>query len=242
MKKVIITGCSRSGTTALAELLSNSPNILITNEVGNFTFIEEDSLEPVLARKYEIENFRRILNNKGIYEEYYQHKSFFENTSYIKNLHENYNLSVIGDKWPDYLFHIRDIAMMNNGLSDFYFIFTIRSCFHFINSSTSAYNRGLRNVWNFNDPKVAEAYWLKHNKELINNVTLLNNRNIPCLIVNYENHVSNPKKLISNIEDFISEKITINNPEEIYHFRGEEMKIDLNRETKIIMELLGYKI
>ena len=36
MKKIIITGCPRTGSTALVYLLSSSPDVLVTNELATF--------------------------------------------------------------------------------------------------------------------------------------------------------------------------------------------------------------
>lgn len=242
MKKVIITGCPRSGTTALAELLSKDSRTLITNEVSNFTFNEESSLENILCRKYAIDNFREILNSKGIYEEYYKDSIFFESHSYLQQLQTAYGLEIIGDKWPDYLFHINDIETLNNTAEDFYFIFTIRSCYHFINSSTTNYNNGKRDAWNFYDEKKAEGYWVSRNLELIKNVQYLQKKNIPVKIINYDTIKGNASNLVNHISNFINEELVIENSNESYYYSGKETKIKLGSEARIIMELFGYEI
>lgn len=244
MKKVIITGCPRSGTTGLANLLSQDKQTLITNEVGNFTYNLDNTLSIMLARKYEESVFRSFLQLKGIGEEYWKSSKFYENQSYCETLANDYNLSVIGDKWPDYLFHLNDVEMMNNGLEDFYFIFTIRSCRHFINSSTSGYNKGLRNVWNFYDKRDAEKYWLKYNLKLIESIQTLQQKKIPHCVIKYEEYNGYGDCILRRLSKLINHKFKVCRDRclESYFFAGNEIDCELSSDTEAIMELLGYEV
>ena len=94
MKKIIITGAPRTGTTALCGLLSHSTNVLVTNEVG----IYEEYPRRYYNRKGKLlkdSTNSRYLQLKGLAEK--DIDDFFTG-----NFDNKGNIEFLGDKYPTY--------------------------------------------------------------------------------------------------------------------------------------------
>lgn len=120
MKKIIITGATRTGTTALASLLSYSPKILVTNELGMFdhnpTYYHTRSAEWVETN----ESVKEVLSRKGL--------TLADINDFLTgNFKNKGSLEFFGDKFPTYCSDREYCKHMVQYHSEAYFIFTYRN-------------------------------------------------------------------------------------------------------------------
>ena len=119
MKKIIITGAPRTGSTALNTLLTHSPKILIMNEMAIFDY-EPNHYYNCHRKKIDIKHNKNFLNLKGLTEK--DIDDFF-----IGNFENKGNLEFFGDKFPTYCHDKTYCDHLVQNHSDAYFIFTYRN-------------------------------------------------------------------------------------------------------------------
>jgi hypothetical protein len=120
MKKIIITGLPRSGTTALANLLNHSPKIVITNELGIFDHNQEH---------YKTRSEAWLKNNKPT-QKFLSRKRLTGgdiNDFLAGNFTNKNSLEFYGDKFPTYCADRHYCSHLSQNHSDAYFIFTHRN-------------------------------------------------------------------------------------------------------------------
>lgn len=238
MKQIIIAGCPRSGTTALAALLSHDKNTWVMNENGCFCWEEKEYPEHFkewMSKQTTLTDLER----KGIDgEQFARTFSLAVPRSLPSDIAQLYNLEVVGDKLPGYLSMIEDISNEN---PDAYIILTFRSCLHFIVSSTNHYNAGQRSLWNFPSYEQAADFWEKENTELLIQLGRLikNRRNV--FLIKYEKYADNAEKLLEDLSNFIGYQFDIVNPSGGYHkFERKIPDYQLTTNQRNLMDVFGY--
>jgi len=207
MKKIIITGTMRSGTTALSTMLSYSPNILIMDELGLF-HADGQNYHNRKGKKIKNVTNRKVLACKGLTE------ADIDNF-YVGNFENKGNIEFFGDKFPDYCHSNPGVIGGNNcknivkNHSDAYVIFTYR------NPCASIYSQIKRSKI---ENKSEMPWYFTTFDEAVNKLTRQTenwyNHIYPHIknkfIVDYDYYVNNPNLLINHLSIFLNTKIDIN--------------------------------
>ena len=237
MKKVIMTGCPRSGTTALCTLLSHDPNVFITNEVGNFTWEENvfpERLNEVSSRYY----IKWLLDLKKIDQKDFINKLSKNPTRYSEIIHEEYGIEVVGDKMPGYINSLYDIYHANK---DAYYIITLRGVQHFVTSSTNRYNKGVRAGWTFETVAEAQKFWVLQNCKMIEDVGKIIPFGANLILIRYEDIGPDIDQTIKRISDFLGYKIKVDNPRGGFDPPPRQLKkFTPSSEAQFLIDILGY--
>jgi hypothetical protein len=237
MKKVVFTGCPRSGTTALCTLLSHDKDILITNEVGNFVW-ERDSFSDRIDKMIEKQPIKHALSLKDINPYDFADKVRIDPAIYCDNVNEAYGIEIVGDKLPGYGPLLKDIYHANR---DAYFLITIRNVRHFVTSSTNHYNAGRRMDWCFETIDEAQKFWVDTNAKMLENIGSIIPLGAKILLIRYEDIQLDIKQTLKKISDFLYHEIKIENPEGGFKDPIRELrKFNLSDEARWLMDLVGY--
>jgi hypothetical protein len=237
MKKVIMTGCPRSGTTALCTLLSHDPNVFITNEIGNFAWEADEFKYRIQDRAYE-HHVDWILNLKGIDKDDFIAAVAEDPANYSQVIHERYNIPVVGDKMPGYTESLHDIYHANR---DAYYIITLRSVQHFVTSSTNRYHNGNRAYWAFETIEDAQKFWVLTNCKMLENVGKMIPFGAKLLLVRYEEIGPDIDQTIKRISDFIGFEIKVDNPRGGFTDPQRKLKrFTPSSQAQVLMDILGY--
>lgn len=211
MKKIIITGAPRSGTTALAVLLSQSSKVLITNELALFdnnpnqyffkkeTFLSEEPHNNGITSK--------LLKSKNLTEK--DLDNFF-----VGNFKNKGALEFFGDKNPTYCTHIDYCNYLSEVHSDAFYIFTHRTPCAILNSflKRTAVDKNEKADWYFANIEQALEKTMEY-------ITLWSKHIYPRvekkIIVNYDRYINNADLLISDLSKFLNTSLDITNPNKI---------------------------
>lgn len=236
MKKVIMTGCPRSGTTALCTLLSHG-DCFITNEIGNFIWPEDGFAERAEAcvEKYYI-NF--ILNIKGIDKADFLEKIKDDPKTYCETISKEFGIDIVGDKLPGYLNALPDVFNENK---DAYFLITLRSMEHFVSSSVNHFNKGNEADWCFEKVSDAENFWVEQNLKLIEGVHHILSKKGKVLLLKYEDIGVDIDKTLLKIDQFLGAKLEVPNPEGGFVTVNRKFKdFTPSYQAKFLMDMFGY--
>jgi hypothetical protein len=206
MKKIIITGVGRTGTTALATILSQSKNILVVNELGIF----DNDPNNYYSRKDKWINGRcntRFLKEKGLTEA--DIDNFF-----IGNFENKGNLEFFGDKWPTYSTSKEYCKYLAKYHADAYYIFTYRNPCGIINSNIKRTK--------FEKNEIADWYFRSIEESLNKIIDQTNNWSQDLypkvekkIIIDYDYYINNFDLLINDLSIFLDTKIDIPEPEKV---------------------------
>lgn len=241
VKEVIIGGCPRTGTTALAALLSHDPKTLIMNECTNYTW-GINKFPDRLERLFNSMDFLASISLKGITRDIFEEYADRPRELPLL-LAEKFGFEVVGDKCPHYV----QEKIMNNILSlerDIKFIMTIRDCRAVVASSIRNYIIGSTEPWVTGDIKEAIQMWVDFNESLLKYIE--EGREI--LLIKYEDAVSDVYNTIETIGGFLDYKFSIDDPEGGYHavhlydWKNELPDIDrfIDGRARELMVLFGY--
>ena len=215
VKKIIITGAGRTGTTLLAGLLSSSPNILVTNELGIFDY----NLNHYYKRDIWFDDRlnKEVLNRKGLT------KKDIDDF-YTGNFKNKGGLEFFGDKFPTYCSDLLYCSHLVKNHSDAYFIFTYRnpcstiySGFHRSNLQFCEFhrsnNKDIQNAdWFFNNLedsiKRFEKFvsnWSKHIFPHVKNK----------IIIDYDYYINNVDLLVNDLNKFLNTNLDLSEIEKI---------------------------
>jgi hypothetical protein len=222
MKKIIITGVPRTGTTALAGLLSHSTNILTFNELGIFDYnsgnyhkrkntLLKDSTN---ARFLELKN----LNVKDI------------DDFVAGDFRNKGNIEFLGDKFPTYCVDAKYCRHFVENYSDAYFIFTYRSPCATIYSGIkrSKIEKDEKADWYFKDLNESTERLIN---QTVNWSTAIYPNVKNKIIINYDHYVNNVNLLINDLNLFLNTKLDVHKPEKLYcHLNPNAYKDVLNKE------------
>tara|TARA_R110000824_G_scaffold112318_2_gene261405 strand:- start:193 stop:906 length:714 start_codon:yes stop_codon:yes gene_type:complete len=237
MKKVVMTGCPRSGTTALCTVLSHDPRVFISNEVGNFSYGKDnfgDRVKYALSKEY----VSWMLDNKNISQDDFLDKVSGSRQEYCSIIHNEYQQEVVGDKLPGYIECLLDIYREN---PDAYYIITLRSVQHFVTSSNNHFAAGKRNIWTFETIDEAQKYWVEQNSNLIVDVGQMIPQGAKLILIRYEDIGPNIDQTIKRISDFLGYEIKVHNPRGGFEPPHRPIrKFTPSSQAQFLMDILGY--
>lgn len=206
MKKIIITGCPRTGSTALVYLLNACRNAFITNEFATFHY-DDVSFDDTIKDNFIVNECKNFTKDK--------HWDLQDISNYREGLDHNLNFKLFGDKRPDYCECFASMDHLINNHQDAYFIFTHRhpcaialSC---IQRSSKEPNS--KASWYARDVETASNIIVRHTNNWLS-AMYPNVRN--KLIVNYDFFIQHPKKLVNKLELYLGTKLNIDNPKDFY--------------------------
>ena len=202
VKKIIITGAPRTGTTLLAGLLSSSPSILVTNELGIFDHNPNNYYER--DEWFDDRLNKEVLNRKGLT------KKDIDDF-YIGNFKNKGALEFFGDKFPTYCFDQVYCSHLCKTHPDAYFIFTYRnpcatiySGLHRSKIEDSRMQNSTRADWYFKNLEssikkleTSILNWSKHIFPYVKNK----------IIIDYDYYINNVDLLINDLNKFLNTKL-----------------------------------
>ena len=204
MKKIIVTGASRTGSTALNTLLTYSPKILVMNELAIFDY-EPEHYYNCHREKINNQYNTKFLKWKGLAEK--DIDDFF-----IGNFENKGNLEFFGDKFITYCNTVQYCNNLVKNHSNAYFIFTYRNPCATIYSEIkrSKIEKNKRADWffkNFEEStsklKITTYNWLSHIYPYVKNK----------IIIDYDHYINNESLLINDLSNFLDTDLNIQNPE-----------------------------
>ena len=211
MKKIIITGTYRSGTTALAILMSSDPKILVMDEVGIFHM----NSQYYQNRKNKLKNIpnTKALKGKNLIEK--DIDDFF-----LDDFTNKGDIEFFGDKFPEYC-TVGNCNHLVKKHPDSYFIFTYR------NPCASIYSRIKRCKFELGHTKrldhdCHENPWYFKNLEASVSELIEQTENWYKLIypniknkfiINYDDYINKSNLLIKDLSVFLNVTIDIDCPE-----------------------------
>jgi hypothetical protein len=212
MKKIIISGTFRSGTTALATLMSLDPKILVMDEVGIY-HIDSQKYQ---KRKCKLKN---ITNTKAL-----KGKNLIEkdiDDFFLGDFTNKGKIEFLGDKFPEYCGGVDICNHLVKKHPDSYFIFTYR------NPCASIYSRIKRCKFELGHTQQLDHDCYKHpwyfkNLEVSVNELIKQTENWYKLIypniknkfiINYDDYVNKVDLLIKDLSVFLGVTIDIDCPE-----------------------------
>lgn len=247
MTQIIISGCPRSGTTALKSLLNTQYNTCITNELKSYV---GDNI--VFAKRLNSKWFKKFsaeCKKKNIDPTLFKDYIIEDKTKTPKYLH-SLGYQIVGDKFPSYVLPNYHKKIIELSRTDIKYIFCVRDCRGFISSSLRAYVSGVNpkeNGWVYCTIQEACGHWVKYNKglqKLIQNIPTAN-----YMIVQYEKAVKDTNKLVKRINKLTNgqwnarpDETTNYYPVHVDTWKTEHPTIDnyLSQDALRLMELYGY--
>lgn len=242
MKKIIITGAPRTGTTALGSLLSHSTNAFVANELGLF----EEFPRRYYIRKSELlrdSTNVRYLELKGLTEK--DMDSFF-----IGNFENKGNIEFVGDKFPGYCLDADYCNHMHRNHSDAYFIFTYRNpcatIYSGIKRSRIEKDEGAE--WFFTSLETSVHKLVARTSNWVNLILpYVKNK----IIIDYDHYINDVNLLINDLNLFLNTKLDIDEPEPLYYHSNpneyrsemsEEMIAFIDNETRSLDQKIKHLI
>jgi hypothetical protein len=211
MKKIIITGAPRTGTTALATLLTQSSNILVTNELALFDnnpnryYFKKQMFLSEAPHTNHVN--ARLLRHKGLTEK--DIDDFF-----VGNFKNKGPLEFFGDKYPTYCTGIGYCDHLVEVHSDAYFIFTYRNPCAVLSSflKRTQVDRNARADWYFEDIEKSLEKIITYNTNWSKHIFPRVEKKI---IIDYDYYINNAKLLINDLSKFLNTTIDIKDPDRI---------------------------
>lgn len=220
INKVIITGCPRSGTTALMKLMNTHSDIYITQELSAFT---ELLTKEKIIKRTELTNLIKLIEEYGS-PDFYNHMNF----------------QIVGDKLPDYCLPNYHDYLLSHDLK---YIFCLRSCRSFCDSAVRHYNLGIYKSWTSRSYYDASCKWFNYNKSMLDLMFKINPRKY--VLVKYENAICDIEEYLKRISKMCNFPIELGNPfKDYYPVRvkaGKDIKLnELSLHAVKLMEIFGY--
>lgn len=214
MKKIIIMGAPRTGTTALARLLSHSAKVIITNEVGLF--------EP--NRIWYRERIKDGVYKNPINVEYLKLKGLTEKdmTDFVNGVFTNSgNIEFYGDKYPTYCSSKFYCNRIREKHSDAYFIFTYRNPCATIYSGIKRSRREHNTTadWFFTDLDDSIQKLITYTNNWVSDIFPHVDKKI---IIDYDRYINNAELLVKDLNKFLNIELDIKNPEDYYGMNGRD--------------------
>lgn len=207
MKKIIITGAPRTGTTALSNFLSHSSNILVTNELGTF--------HPDTAEYHKRKD--SILND-STNQRYLELKKLTKkdiDDFYLDNFKNKDEIEFFGDKHTTYCSDFYQCAHLVKNYPDAYFIFTHRSllAIAFSEIKRTAIEKDENADWFFTTYEESAKKSIFSTLNWATNIfPFVKNK----IIIDYDNYIGNVNALVNDLNVFLNTKLDIFEPEKLY--------------------------
>jgi len=203
-KEVIITGCPRTGTSALGALLYHSEGVMITNELSTY-HSNKDAISDCLGAANHHRD--RALELKGW--------STDNLIDYLSGDFEDHSIKLFGDKHPDYCHNTALPRYLSTTYPDFKYIFCYRDPCATVSSflRRSDIEKDVEASWYARCPEEALD---KIIKDTLNWATLLYPKVENKKIIVYEDYCGDVNRLIQELNKFLGITLTIHEPERIY--------------------------
>jgi len=252
---IAITGCARSGTTALCEVFNTDQRILVLNEIGWLTRWEtniSDRLTNVSLSKNARPQFKKnraFLQNKNLNPDKIVNLSI-KNKWTGKDLYsyivKNTTAEIIGDKMP--LEYVNDLDKLTKKFKDTKFIILIRDGRSVISSQIENWSEDSLDHWTRPNIEEAEYLWLNQTINLQDRVSKLSAQEASrVLLVRYEALVVEPDRILKVISDFVGLDPPIKNNDLIkpvftdkWKAKFPDMMNRLSADFKSYLKKLGY--
>jgi hypothetical protein len=207
-KDLILTGCARTGTTALVKLLSKQPSIMITNEFGTYNDWERQDKWTAFANFREDAKFlkenREIFGFKNldfdsirklIIDRKMSTQDIF---AWVRN---NIDAEYFGDKCP--MSYLKNLRLFDRKFPDHKFIITVRDGRDVIASQIRNYNKYGWAYAGWMKPTVEEAMplWLEASLLIRDVVRTIDSSKI--LLFRYEDAVEHVDDFCEVLTEFI---------------------------------------
>lgn len=267
MKHFAITGCPRSGATALAHSLNKDPRIFVADELGFYT----SWYSPQFGQRFLDVTNQQSPPGIGPYTE--GHKGLFashdirldvlqqacqvyagqmtgEKMAQLICNSSDQNFQLFGDKFPrDYLLQLTEISLM---FPDLRFIVVMRDGRAVIASQIRRWQldqEAGRTAPHWAHPTIeqAEYVWLDQVQALVGHISNISAKRL--LLVRYEQAVSESEKLASELSNFLDFDIAADifshyRPTHIESWKHElpDMEEQLSKEFQLYLRLFGYEL
>lgn len=206
MKKIIITGAPRSGSSALNNILNCSPKIFSTEEMGIYSFNARHywNCKP---DKIAITSNRKYLAQKNLTA--YDLDNFF-----LGNFANRGNIEFFGDKFLPYSWDNQHGIHIVKNYPDAYFIFVYRNPCASIHSGfkRSQFDDNKKADWFF---KSLEESTKRHIFHAANWATNLYPNVKNKIIIDYDYYINNVDLLIKDLSKFLDIDMLILNTESL---------------------------
>ena len=206
MKRIIITGAPRSGSSALNNILNYSPSILSTEEMGIYNFNSRHywNCKP---HKLKLISNRKYLTQKNLTA--YDLDNFF-----LGNFANKGDIEFFGDKFLAYSWDDLHVNHIVKNYPDAYFLFTYRNPCASIHSGfkRSQIDGNKKADWYF---KSLEESTKKHIFHAANWATNVYPNVKNKIIINYDYYINNVDLLIKDLSKFLGIDMLISNPESL---------------------------
>lgn len=226
MKKIIITGAARTGTTVISNLLTMSPKIIVTPELGLFDcrteYYNQRKNELPVTNEKQYSRLCTALKHKGLTID--DMEKFL-----VGNYEKRDRLEFYGDKWPTYCVNKEVISHLVKNHSDAYYIFTYR------NPCATVFSRLHRsraeNLTSEEEKDRARDWYVKSiadtTQRLITHTTNWVDNILPHvknkIIINYEDAVNDFDTLVSSLENFLNTSLDLPARSEMIDFASLEV-------------------
>lgn len=256
--RLFVTGCPRTGTTALCELLNADPRVVVTNELGHFRLRTWD--DPAFSDRF-LELFgrfevyyreiqTRLFKLKGIsLDEMIEHHrcaSLTGEQSYHHLLSQlPASVRVVGDKLP--IYYLDELDLLLERYPGSRCIVTVRDGRAVIASQMRHHRGDLEpGGWTAAGVEQAEWLWLEQTKRLLGYVGRIDPARV--FIVRYEDAVSDPDGMLDRLSRFLGLAPPLSNagghyrPVNLQTWRKTHPEIDrrLSPSFVMLLDLLGY--
>lgn len=204
VEEVIITGCPRTGTSALGALLYHSEGVMITNELStyhsnkNAISVSLDLVNPHLDRALELKGW-----------------SIDNLTDYLSGDFEDHSIKLFGDKNPAYCCDTFLPQHLSTTYPDFKYLFCYRDPCATVSSflRRSTRENDVTAAWYSRCPDDALDIIIKYT---LNWATLLYPKVKNKKIIVYEDYCEDLNRLMQELNKFFGITLTIHEPERIY--------------------------
>lgn len=251
MKRLLITGSPRSGTTAITELLCHDSNMFVTNEMQTYLFNPESHRQ--------IADWKRRLDTleSGNIVSYNWFLKKGATVGQVKSLppgercldfQHSLGYDIVGDKLPHY---INKLDIVNKRFCELYYIFTVRDPRAVIASSLRHHKKSMDEGkapahWQFKSPEEACEMWVEFNSSLKHCLEQIHPSRY--VLLRYEDCVQNAVRPLMMISALLDYDIEVPNPKGSYYpvhletWKDEipDVNDHLSEECLKLMEDFGY--
>jgi len=243
-KDIIITGCPRTGTSALSSLLYHDENIFIANEMYAYHFNGKEVFQgrvdmenPHLSRARELKNISRedviylisqARTKNPVYPWREQYRLGTTALDYaaeegwdvmakpkLPGWAKERRLDFFGDKNPEYCCDIRTIDFLAINYPDAYYIICYRDPAPTIASFIRKSKAGHPEITSWFCKNASEGID-KWMSYTSNWLHFLHPAVKNVKVIKYEDYCGNPEKLVQDLSIFLNQDINIENCEDIY--------------------------
>lgn len=219
-KRVIITGCPRSGTSALSMLMSHATNAFICNEMGLYLPGPKEFNRKIRTLSSMWSKGREEQPPFGVQTRGMKISGLTPSDIIEYQRNESYgDLEFFGDKHPHYCIHKPLLRHLRKNYAHFYYLICYRDPLDTIASfiRKSRAKDPQPGFWFCNSIHEATNKWI----QTIRNWTQELYHHVPNIkIIKYEDYCYDGEKLIGELSDFLGGKLDTLNTDTLGTFRS----------------------